>query len=66
MRGGITLLAIRRGPLPGPRTGECELEYNDAGKEKEVPTGHAKLDTLRPERVRDIPPPGFTDMPTTD
>jgi hypothetical protein len=64
--GGITLLAIRRGPLPGPRTGECELAYNDAGKEEEVPTGHAKLDTLRPERVRDIPPPGFTDMPTTD
>jgi hypothetical protein len=48
------------------RIGECELAYNDAGKEEEVPTGHAKLDTLRPERVRDIPPPGFTDMPTTD
>ena len=64
--GGITLLAIRRGPLLGPLTGECELAYNEASKEEEVPTGHAKLDTLRPERVRDIPPPGFTDMPTTD
>ena len=51
---------------PASRIGECELAYNDAGKEEEVPTGHAKLDTLRPERVRDIPPPGFTDMPTTD
>jgi hypothetical protein len=53
--GRITLLAIRRGPLPGPRTGECELAYNDASKEEEVPTGHAKLDTLRPERVRTYP-----------
>jgi hypothetical protein len=40
---------------PASRIGECELAYNDAGKEEEVPTGHAKLDTLRPERVRTYP-----------